>query len=459
MTHSYDYDLFVIGAGSGGVRLARMSASMGAKVAVAEDRYLGGTCVNVGCVPKKLFVYASHVSEELQDGAGFGWSNSGDLAFSWPKLIDNKNIEITRLNGIYQGLLDNSGAQIIDGRARFVDAHTVEVNGKCYSAERIVIATGSWPFIPDFIGKEHAISSNELFYLPYLPSEAIVVGGGYIAVEMAGILNGLGVKTTLVYRGDMFLRGFDEEIRQFVKEEMIKKGVVLKFNDNVSSIKHIQEPERDLVYQVNYESGEVVESGMVLYATGRVPHTQDLGLENINIDTNKRGEIVVNQSFQSSEKNIYALGDVTGGMQLTPVALAEGMYLAHYLYADKKPKAVDYTNIATAVFCQPTIGTVGLTEEQARAEYGEVSVFVSNFKPMKHTLSGSDERCLMKMIVDKASDKVVGIHMVGAEAGEIIQGMAVAIKAGATKQVFDETIGIHPTAAEEFVTMRQARSN
>ena len=459
MTHSYDYDLFVIGAGSGGVRLARMSASMGAKVAVAEDRYLGGTCVNVGCVPKKLFVYASHVSEELHDGAGFGWSNSGDLAFSWPKLIDNKNIEITRLNGIYQNLLDNSGAQIIDGRARFVDAHTVEVNGKCYSAERIVIATGSWPFIPDFIGKEHAISSNELFYLPYLPSEAIVVGGGYIAVEMAGILNGLGVKTTLVYRGDMFLRGFDEEIRQFVKEEMIKKGVVLKFNDNVSSIKHIQEPERDLVYQVNYESGEVVESGMVLYATGRVPHTQDLGLENINIDTNKRGEIVVNQSFQSSEKSVYALGDVTGGMQLTPVALAEGMYLAHYLYADKKPKAVDYTNIATAVFCQPTIGTVGLTEEQARAEYGEVSVFVSNFKPMKHTLSGSDERCLMKMIVDKASDKVVGIHMVGAEAGEIIQGMAVAIKAGATKQVFDETIGIHPTAAEEFVTMRQARSN
>jgi|TARA_R110002049_G_scaffold79944_3_gene203435 glutathione reductase (NADPH) len=459
MTHSYDYDLFVIGAGSGGVRLARMSASMGAKVAVAEDRYLGGTCVNVGCVPKKLFVYASHVSEELHDGAGFGWSNSGDLAFSWPKLIDNKNIEITRLNGIYQNLLDNSGAQIIDGRARFVDAHTVEVNGKCYSAERIVIATGSWPFIPDFIGKEHAISSNELFYLPYLPSEAIVVGGGYIAVEMAGILNGLGVKTTLVYRGDMFLRGFDEEIRQFVKEEMIKKGVVLKFNDNISSIKHIQEPERDLVYQVNYESGEVVESGMVLYATGRVPHTQDLGLENINIDTNKRGEIVVNQSFQSSEKSVYALGDVTGGMQLTPVALAEGMYLAHYLYADKKPKAVDYTNIATAVFCQPTIGTVGLTEEQARAEYGEVSVFVSNFKPMKHTLSGSDERCLMKMIVDKASDKVVGIHMVGAEAGEIIQGMAVAIKAGATKQVFDETIGIHPTAAEEFVTMRQARSN
>lgn len=459
MSHSYDYDLFVIGAGSGGVRLARMSASMGAKVAVAEDRYLGGTCVNVGCVPKKLFVYASHVAEDLHHGAGFGWSNSGELSFNWPKLIENKNTEITRLNGIYQDLLVNSGAQIINGRARFVDAHTVEVNGSHYSAERIVIATGSWPFVPNFSGKEHAITSNELFYLSYLPSEAIVVGGGYIAVEMAGILSGLGVKTTLVYRGDMFLRGFDEEIRQFVKDEMIKKGVILKFNDNVSSIKSIQEPERDLVYQVSFESGDIVESGLVLYATGRRPHTQDLGLENLNLEINKRGEIVVDESFQSSEKSIYALGDVTGGMQLTPVALAEGMYLAHYLYADKKPKKVDYSNIPTAVFCQPTIATVGLSEEQARAEYGQISVFVSNFKPMKHTLSGSDERCLMKMIVDKATDKVLGIHMVGADAGEIIQGMAVAVKAGATKQVFDETIGIHPTSAEEFVTMRQARPN
>jgi glutathione reductase (NADPH) len=459
MTQSFDYDLFVIGAGSGGVRLARMSASMGAKVAVAEDRYLGGTCVNVGCVPKKLFVYASHVAEDLQNAEGFGWTNSGELAFNWPSLIANKNTEIARLNSIYQNLLVNSGAQIMNGRARFINSHTVEVNGKHYTAKHIVIATGSWPFVPDFPGKEYAITSNELFHLGYLPSEAIVVGGGYIAVEMAGILSGLGVKTTLVYRGDLFLRGFDEEIRHFVKDEIQKKGVILKFNDNISSIKHIQEPERDLVYQVNFESGTVVETGMVLYATGRVPHTQDLGLEKLNIDLNKRGEIIVDEHFRSSEENIFALGDVIGGMQLTPVALAEGMYLANYLFAESKPESVDYTNIATAVFCQPSIGTVGLSEEQAKQEYGDVSIYVSNFKPMKHTLSGSDERCLMKMIVDKATDKVLGIHMVGSDAGEIIQGMAVALKAGATKKVFDQTIGIHPTAAEEFVTMRQTRSN
>lgn len=459
MTHSYDYDLFVIGAGSGGVRLARMSASLGAKVAVAEDRYLGGTCVNVGCVPKKLFVYASHVAEDLKDSEGYGWSNSGELGFNWQTLIKNKNIEINRLNGIYKNLLVNSGAQIIDGRAKFVDAHTVDVNGKRYSAERIVIATGNWPFVPEFPGKEFAITSNELFYLGYLPSQAVVVGGGYIAVEMAGILNGLGVKTTLVYRGEMFLRGFDEEIRHFVKDEMLKKGIRLKFNENISSLQSIQEPDRDLVYQVCYESGDVEDTGLVLYATGRVPHTQDLGLENTNVELNKRNEIIVDKNFQSSEKSIFALGDVIGGMQLTPVALTEGMYLANFLYNEVKPKGVDYTNIPTAVFCQPSIATVGLSEEQAVSEYDNVSVYVSNFKPMKHTLSGSDERCLMKMLVDKDSDKVLGIHMVGAEAGEIIQGMAVALKAGATKRVFDETIGIHPTAAEEFVTMRQARSN
>lgn len=459
MSHSFDYDLFVIGAGSGGVRLARMSASMGAKVAVAEDRYLGGTCVNVGCVPKKLFVYASHVAEDLHDGKGYGWQLEGKLQFDWQTLIKNKNTEIERLNGIYQNLLNNSGADIIDGRARFVDAHTVEVNGKKITSERIVIATGSWPFVPDFDGREHAITSNELFFLESLPSKAMVVGGGYIAVEMAGILNGLGVETTLVYRGDMFLRGFDEEIRHFVKDELIKKGVNLRFNDNVSQIQKNKDTNSLLAYSVKLESGEQDQTGLVLYATGRTPHTQDLGLDQVNIALNKQGQIVVDEHFQTNEKSIFALGDVTGGMQLTPVALAEGMYLSNYLFSDTKPKPIDYSNIATAVFCQPTIGTVGLTEEQAKEQYQDVSVFVSNFKPMKHTLSGSDERCLMKMIVDKASDKVLGIHMVGAEAGEIIQGMAVAIKAGATKKVFDETIGIHPTSAEEFVTMRQARAD
>ena len=328
MHQAYDFDLFIIGAGSGGVRLARMAAGMGAKVAIAEDRYMGGTCVNVGCVPKKLFVYASHVAEDLEDGAGYGWSHSGRLEFDWPTLIANKNTEIKRLNGIYQNLLQNSGAHIINGRARFLDEHSVEVNGQAYTAERIVIASGSWPFVPDFPGKEHAITSNELFFLEQLPETATVVGGGYIAVEMAGILNGLGVETTLVYRGDMILRGFDDEIRHFVKDEMLKKGIRFLFNDNIASIEKHAVNENDLL-KVTYESGNGETTGLVLYATGRVPHTQDLGLDNLDIALTDKGEIKVNANFQSSVASIYALGDVTGGMQLTPVALAEGMYLAH----------------------------------------------------------------------------------------------------------------------------------
>ena len=449
---TYDYDLFVIGAGSGGVRLARMSAGMGAKVAVAEDRYLGGTCVNVGCVPKKLFVYASHVLEDLEDGEGYGWSNKEKPKFSWQMLLRNKNTEITRLNGIYRNLLGNSGAEIIEGRARFVNEHTVAVNGKNITAKRIVIATGSWPFVPEFVGNELAITSNEFFFLEQLPKAAVVVGGGYIAIEMAGILNGLGVETTLVYRGELFLRGFDEEVRQFVRNEVIKKGIKLKFNDNVKRLSKTE----DKLIKVNYESGEEVTTGLVLYATGRVPHTQDLGLENTGVSLNTKSQIQVNEQFETSVEHIYALGDVTGGMQLTPVALAEGMYLANKLYADFEPERIDYTNIATAVFCQPNIATVGLSEEQAQTQFENIKVFVSSFKAMKHTLSGRDERSLMKIIVDEETDRVLGVHMVGADAGEIIQGIAIAIKAGATKKVFDQTIGIHPTAAEEFVTMREA---
>jgi len=450
----YDFDLFVIGAGSGGVRLARMSAAMGAKVAVAEDRYLGGTCVNVGCVPKKLFVYASHVAEDLEQGAGYGWTNTGELNFNWQTLLDNKNTEIKRLNGIYGNLLKNAGAELIEGRARFVDQHTVEVNGQSYSAERIVIATGSWPFVPEFEGSELAITSNELFFLDELPKKAVVVGGGYIAVEMAGILNGLGVDTTLVYRGELFLRGFDEEVRHFVKEEIAKKGLKLVFSDNVKSI----HKEDDQALSLTYESGKTEITDLVLYATGRVPHTKDLGLDKTQVKLNSAGQIEVDAGFQTCVDSIYALGDVTGGMQLTPVALAEGMYLANTFYSQQKPELIDYRNIATAVFCQPNIATVGLTEEQAKQEFSDIEVFVSSFKPMKHTLSGSSERSLMKMIVDKATDRVVGVHMVGAEAGEIIQGIAIAMKAGATKKVFDQTIGIHPTAAEEFVTLREARA-
>jgi len=446
----YDYDLFVIGAGSGGVRLARMSAGMGKKVAVAEDRYLGGTCVNVGCVPKKLFVYASHILEDLEDGKGYGWTSEGSLEFCWQTLLKNKNTEIQRLNGIYQNLLVNSGADIIDGRARFIDNNTVEINNKRVTAERIVIATGSWPFVPEFHGSELAITSNEFFFLDDLPSSAVVVGGGYIAIEMAGILNGLGVDTTLVYRGELFLRGFDEEVRAFVKEEVIKKGIKLKFNDNVIALNTVNGKQ----IQVNYESGQEETTGLVLYATGRTPHLQDLGLENVDVKLNNKGQVAVNEQFETSVKSIYALGDVTGGMQLTPVALAEGMFLANNLFNSNKPEPIDYSNIATAVFCQPNIATVGLSEEQAREKYSEISVFVSSFKALKHTLSGRDERSLMKMIVDKKTDVVLGVHMVGSDAGEIIQGISIALKAGATKKIFDQTIGIHPTAAEEFVTMR-----
>jgi len=449
----YDYDLFVIGAGSGGVRLARMSANMGARVAVAEDRYLGGTCVNVGCVPKKLFVYASHVLEDLEDGVGYGWENKEKPKFNWQTLLTNKNTEIARLNTVYNNLLVNSGVEIIEGRARFVDKHTVNIKGKRITAKRIVIATGSWPFVPEFDGRDLAITSNELFFLKELPKTAVVVGGGYIAIEMAGILNGLGVNTTLVYRGDLFLRGFDDEVRHFVRDEITKKGVNLKFNDNVKALSKSE----DKLIQVKYESGQEESAGLVLYATGRVPHTQDLGLKNTDVELNAKGQIQVNTQFETSVDNIYALGDVTGGMQLTPVALAEGMYLAHKLFSTHEPELIDYTNIATAVFCQPNIATVGLTEKQANDAFDQIEVFVSSFKAMKHTLSGRDERSLMKVIVDKNTDKVLGVHMVGSDAGEIIQGIAIAIKAGATKKIFDQTIGIHPTAAEEFVTMREAR--
>jgi glutathione reductase (NADPH) len=451
---SFDYDLFVIGAGSGGVRLARMSASMGAKVAVAEDRYLGGTCVNVGCVPKKLFVYASHVAEDLEDGQGYGWQNQGKLSFDWPTLRDNKNTEIERLNGIYQNLLLNSGAEIITGRARLSGRNSVIVNDKTYTAERIVIATGSWPFVPDIPGKEHAITSNELFFLDQLPRTATVIGGGYIAVEMAGILQGLGVQTTLMYRGELFLRGFDQELREFVRDEVSKKGIQLVFEDNVSAI----EKSEDGSLNLSLQSGQTSQTDMLLYATGRVAHSYDLGIETCAVETNASGAIQVDEYFQTNIPSIYALGDVTGGIQLTPVALAQGMYLANYFFSDTKPEPVDYDLIPTAVFCQPNIATVGLSEEEAKEQFTNIDVYVSNFKAMKHTLSGRDERTLMKLIVAQKTDRVLGAHMVGAEAGEIIQGLAIAMKAGATKKHFDQTIGIHPTAAEEFVTMRQARA-
>ncbi|MBE9398595.1 glutathione-disulfide reductase [Pontibacterium sp. N1Y112] len=445
----FDFDLFVIGAGSGGVRAGRMAAAMGVRVAVAEDRHLGGTCVNVGCVPKKLFVYASHYAEDFENARGFGWT-SGEAQFDWPTLRDNKTKEIERLNGIYNNLLVNSGCELINGRATLVDAHTVAVGDKTYTAERILVAVGGWPNVPEFPGSEHVISSNEVFYLDEFPKRAIVVGGGYIAVEFAGIFAGLGAKTDLIYRGEMFLRGFDNEVREFTAEEVAKKDINLRFNTNITAI----EKQTDGSLLATLTDGSTVEADAIMYATGRNPKVIGLGLEALGIEQGKNGAIVVNDQFQTNVPSVYAIGDVIDRVQLTPVALAEGMALVRNLYGGQDQK-VDYDLIATAVFCQPNIGTVGLTEEQAREQYENVDVYKSNFRAMKHTLSGSDEKTFMKMLVDRDSDKVLGVHMVGPDAGEIIQGIAIALKAGATKAVFDSTIGIHPTAAEEFVTMRE----
>lgn len=445
----YDFDLLVIGAGSGGVRAARMAAGYGAKVGICEDRYLGGTCVNVGCVPKKLFVYASSFSELFHEAQGFGWSVKG-TDFNWDTLINNKNHEISRLNGVYEKLLKNSGVTLFDGKGTFVDEHTVSVNGTHHTAERIIIATGGWPNVPDIPGKEHIITSNEAFFLDDLPEIITIVGGGYIAVEFAGIFNGLGVETHLIYRGDMFLRGFDDDIRKHLFDEMQKKGVHIHLQTNIASI-----AENGDSYSLTLESGVSLISNKVMYATGRIPNTEGLGLENTGVELNDKGAIVVNKEFQTTVDNIYAIGDVIDRVQLTPVALAEGMYLARNFYQQDLLREVDYENIPTAVFSQPNIGTVGLTEEQAREQFGDVDIYLSRFTPMKLSLTDVDEKTLMKLIVDKGSNKVLGVHMVGPDAGEIIQGIAIAIKAGATKEDFDRTIGIHPTAAEEFVTMRE----
>ena len=444
----FDYDLFVIGAGSGGVRAARMAAGFGARVAVAEDRYMGGTCVNVGCVPKKLYVYASEFGKAYKDGGGFGW-DSAPASFNWATLRDNKKTEISRLNGIYRNLLGGVAVEIIDGRGSIVDAHTVAVGEQHFSAEKILIATGGWPHIPEFPGSEYAISSNEVFDLEHFPQRLVVVGGGYIAVEFAGIFNGLGAEVTQLYRGPLFLRGFDEDIRTHAAQEIAKTGVDLRFDINVESISRTTDG-----LSLSLTDGSTVAADAVLYATGRKPNLQGLGLEQVNVALNASGTVSVDAHYRTSEPSIFALGDVIGGMELTPVALAEGMTFAREQFGGSANQ-VDYDFIPTAVFCQPNIGTVGFTEEQARERFGQIELFKSTFRPMKHTISGRDEKTFMKLIVDKASDRVVGVHMMGPDAGEIMQGIAIALRAGATKATFDSTIGIHPTAAEEFVTMRE----
>ena len=444
----YQYDLFVIGAGSGGVRAARVSANLGAKVAIAEDTHMGGTCVNVGCIPKKLFVYGSHFGEDIHDAYSYGWDIT-KYNFNWNELIKNKNKEIQRLNGIYENLLDNSNVEIVKGTATIKSPHEIQVGKNLYTAANILIATGSQPSIPNIIGSNLAITSNEAFFLTNLPKRIVIVGGGYIAIEFAGIFNGLGVDTHLIYRNSLFLRGFDEGIRKFIEVEVEKKGIKLHLNTEVDKIE-----KSDSGKLVTLSSGNEITTDEVFFATGRAPRINGLNLPEIGVETGPKGEVLVDGSYRTSVENIYALGDVIDRFQLTPVAIAEAMVLAANLFSKEPPKTLDYTNIPTAIFSQPNIGTVGPTEEEARKIYPELQVFESEFRPLKYTMSGKDEKSMMKLLVNKQDDRVVAAHMVGPEAGEIIQGISVAIMAGATKATFDETIGIHPTAAEEFVTMR-----
>jgi len=442
------FDLFVIGAGSGGVRAARVAASLGAKVAIAEERYLGGTCVNVGCVPKKLYVYASEYGKGFKDAQGFGWV-SKDVSFDWATLRDNKCDEISRLNAVYERLLETPGAQIIEGTAQLVGPNQVAVNGKTYSADKILLATGSWPYVPDLPGGEHMLTSNEIFDLEVFPKRLAILGGGYIATEFAGIFNGLGSRVTQLYRGDLFMRGFDADVRSVLAREVRKSGVDLRFNTSPTAIERLGNE-----LHVHLADDSRIEVDAVLCATGRRPKLDGLGLEKTDVTLTDQGHIEVNEHFQTKDPSIFALGDITGGPQLTPIALAEGMAFAHREFGNGA-KAVDYGFIPTAVFSQPNVGTVGYTEEEARNTFGAVTVYRSEFKPMKHTISGRDERSMMKLLVSDSDQRVVGLHMVGPDAGEIVQGMAIAIRMGATKSDFDSTIGIHPSAAAEFVTLRE----
>ena len=447
---TYDYDLFVIGAGSGGVRAARMAANLGAKVACAEERYLGGTCVNVGCVPKKLFVYGSQFGDEFEDAGGYGWQ-AAKPDFHWPTLRDNKTKEIKRLNGVYRQLLEGAGVCLFESRATLEDAHTIRIDGQTVSAHYILISTGSWPVVPDFPGSELVATSNEAFYLPAFPQRALILGGGYIAVEFAGIFAGLGAATTLAYRGELFLRGFDEGVRRFVLEEMAAKGVDVRLQTRIEAVQAVSDG-----FLCRFADGESLEVDLVMAATGRSPASAGLGLEKVGVKCAANGAVLVDDGYATSVPNIYAIGDVIDRVQLTPVAIAEGMCIAYNLFAGER-RRVQYDAVPTAIFCQPNIGSVGPTEEEARQRYPDLAVFESTFKPMKHTLTGRGERTQMKLLVNRDDDRVVAAHMCGPDAGEIIQGLAVAINAGAKKADFDATIGIHPTAAEEFVTMRDAQ--
>ncbi len=444
---NYDYDLFIIGGGSGGVRAGRIAASLGAKVGMAEERYMGGTCVNVGCIPKKLYSYAAHYAKDFVDARGYGWQFPAQPQFDWPTLVNNQSKEIARLGTIYQSLMKGVGAEVFHERATLLDAHTVQLQSRKVTAKEILIATGGWPFVPQFPGSQHAITSNEVFSLDELPKSILIVGGGYIAVEFAGIFAALGVATCVSYRGTHLLRGFDTDIAAAFTTEL-EKSATLHLQSNVEQI-----TEQGARLRVRFDRGEDIEVDTVLFATGRHPNTEKLGLEQLGVKLAKNGAVIVDKHFTSNIPNIHAVGDVIDRVALTPVALAEGQILAQRLFG-KGNKEMDYHNIPTAVFCQPEIATVGLTEAEARERFDEISVYKSQFTPLRHTLSGRIEKTFIKLLVDAKSDRVLGAHMLGEYAAEIIQGVAIAIKAGATKADFDATLGIHPSVAEEFVTMR-----
>lgn len=448
--HGFDYDLFVIGAGSGGVRAGRIAANHGAKVAVAESGAMGGTCVNVGCVPKKLFVYGSHYGHDFHDSEAYGW-NASPPSLDWGRLISNKNAEIERLNGIYGRLLNKAGVDVKIGYASFVDEHTVEVAGQRFTAEKVLVAVGGKPYVPPIDGAEHIITSNEAFYLKDLPKRVLVSGGGYIAVEFACIFNGYGAKVIQTYRSKLFLRGFDDDVREHLANEMRSGGVDVRFNTEVTKVEKVSTGLR-----ATLNTGDVVEVDCVMFATGRVPNTSALNLGAAGVKLGKKGEILVDEWSKTNVDSIYAVGDVTDRVNLTPVAIHEGHAFADTVYGGKR-RNTNYEYIPTAVFSQPSIGTCGLTEAQAREQYGMrgVDIYKTTFRPMKHTLTKREgERVFMKLIVEKETDKVVGCHMVDAAAGEVIQLVGVAMKAGATKAHFDSTMPVHPVSAEEIVTLR-----
>src|SRR6185312_8195312 len=438
---------FTIGAGSGGVASSRRAGSYGARVGICEDSRVGGTCVIRGCVPKKLLVYGAQFADAFSDAKAYGWTVAPPV-HDWASLIAAKDQEVDRLEDIYRKMLKDSGVRLIEGRGRLVDAHTVEIEGVHHTAANILVATGAHPVLPAIPGIEHAITSNEALDLATLPRRIVIVGGSYIAVEFAGIFHSLGSEVTLAIRREELLYGFDDDVRVTLARELRARGIEIRGRTEISRIE-----KRDHGYDLAAAKGDTLSADLVMYATGRRPNTRGIGLEEAGVQLNENGAVIVDSWSRSRMPNIYAVGDVTDRLNLTPVAIAEGRALAETLF-NNNPIEMDHANVATAVFSQPPVATVGMTEHDARQAVAAVDIYRAQFRPMKHTLSGREERTMMKLVVDRRSDRVLGCHMVGADAPEIIQGLAIAIKCGATKRQFDQTVGIHPTAAEEFVTMR-----